>query len=85
MARRKVDSAEELLKDPDIAKIRKMGITDYAIITYVVRVQQGADAELALRGLLYGRSLTEEQIALVRRVVSRFIIKAASASAWEAG
>ena len=80
---KKVESAEEVLKDPDIAKIRKMGITDYAIVTFVVRVQQGTAKEVALRGLLHGRSLTGEQIALVRSVLDRFIIRSAPAS--EAG
>jgi hypothetical protein len=80
MSRKKVDSAEQVLKDPEIGKVRKMGITDYAVVTYVVRVQQGTAKEVALQGLLQGRSLTGEQIALVRSVLDRFIIGSSSAS-----
>jgi hypothetical protein len=67
-------SAEEILKDPtgDIAKLRKMGITDFAIITYVVRVQEGQSKMIALDALLQGRHLTEEQKQFVRAVLNRF-------------
>lgn len=75
MTRKRVDSAEEVLKDPDIAKVRKMGITDYAIVTYVGRVRQGVAKEAALDGLLQGRSLTDEQIALVQSILDRFVIR----------
>ncbi len=72
--KKKYVSAEDFLKDPtgDIAKLRKMGITDYAIITYVVRVQEGKSKEEALRGLLLGRSLTSAQIEFIRRVLESF-------------
>ena len=68
-------SAEEILKDPtgEIAKLRKMGITDFAIITYVVRVHEGQSRKRALDALLQGRdSLTEEQRQFVRGVLNRF-------------
>lgn len=68
-------SAEEILKDPtgEIAKLRKMGITDFAIITYVVRVHEGQSKKRALDALLQGRdSLTEEQRQFVRGVLNRF-------------
>ena len=72
--KKKYESAEDFLTDPtgDIAKLRKMGITDYAIVTYVVRVQEGKSAEEALRGLLFGRSLTRAEIEFVRRVLASF-------------
>jgi hypothetical protein len=77
MSPKKTDSAEEILKDPsgDIAKIRKMGITEFAIITYIVRVQGGQSKEAALNGLLLGRSLTEHQAQFVRGVLDRFNIR----------
>jgi hypothetical protein len=70
---KRTDSAEEILKDKtgDIAKLRKMGITDFAIITYIVRVQDGQPKDEALRGLLQGRSLSAEQELLVRIVLDR--------------
>jgi hypothetical protein len=67
-------SPEELLKDPkgDIAELRKLGITEYAIITYIVRVREGQPKEKALRALLQGRKLlTEEQKQFVRFAISR--------------
>jgi hypothetical protein len=76
MSPKRTDSAEEILKDKtgDIAKLRKMGITDFAIITYVVRVQDGQPKDEALRGLLQGRSLSAEQELFVRIVLDRIPI-----------
>src|SRR5690349_15611688 len=76
----KYDSTEEILKDPsgDVAKVRKMGITDFAIITYVMRVQEGQTREKALAGILHGRSLSGAQIAFVRQVLARFPIPRAT-------
>jgi len=70
------DSAEEFLKDKTgaIAKLRKMGITDFAIITYIVRVEDGQPKDKALRGLLQGRSLSAEQELFVRTVLDRIPI-----------
>lgn len=76
MSPKRTDSAEEILKDKtgDIAKLRKMGITDFAIITYVVRVQDGQSKGMALRSLLQGRSLNADQELFVRRVMDRIPI-----------
>lgn len=76
MSPQKRDSAKEMLKDQtgDLAKLRQMGITDFAVITYVVRVQDGQTKDLALRGLLLGRSLSAEQELLVRTVLDRIPI-----------
>ena len=70
-------SFPEFLKDPTggITRLRKLGITDHAIITYVVRVREGRSKEKALRGLLQGRSsLTEEQKELVRSILQNLQI-----------
>ena len=55
MSPKRTDSADEILKDStgDIDKLRKMGI---AIITYMVRVQEGQSQEPALRAGLAIRS-----------------------------
>jgi hypothetical protein len=76
MSPKKSDSAEEILKDKtgDIAQLRKMGITDFAIITYFVRVQHGQPKDEALRGLLQGRSQSAEQRNFVRIVLDRLPI-----------
>lgn len=63
---------ENFLKDPtgEITRLRKLGITDHAIITYVVRVREGRSKEKALRALLLGRSsLTEEQKQVVQNIL----------------
>lgn len=77
MSPKRSDSAEEILKDKtgDIAKLRKMGITDFAIITYIVRVQDGLSRQEALRGLLEGRSLSPQQVESVRTVLERIEIR----------
>ena len=64
---------DELLKDPsgDIAKLRKIGITDYAVMTYLVRTREGKSREEAMRALLQGRSLSGEQLEFVRGVLER--------------
>ena len=73
MSPKRTDSTEEILKDQtgDIAKLRELGITDFAIITYVVRVQDGQPKEEALRALLLGRSINAEQELFVRTVLDR--------------
>jgi hypothetical protein len=64
----------EFLQDPtgDVAKLRKLGITDFAIMTYLVRVQEGQAPNQAFDALIAGRSLTEDQKQSIRDVVSRF-------------
>ena len=76
MAPKKDDSTLELLKDRtgEIAALRKMGITDYAIMTYLVRVGEGLSRAEALRGLLEGRNLPTEQAMFIRTVLERFPI-----------
>ena len=55
----------------DIAKLHSMGISDYAIVTFLVRVREGQSRERALRGLLQGRrSLDAEQKQLIRKILS---------------
>ena len=68
MAAGKYSSTEEFLKDPrgDIVKLRAMGIPDFTIITFMVRVQEGQPKAAALNALLLGRDLTTEQVAFVR-------------------
>ncbi len=72
----KSDSVERILNDSsgDITKILKMGITEFAIVTYVVRVQDGQSKRRAMNALLEGRSLTRRQVRFVRDVLSRFRI-----------
>lgn len=73
--KKRLVSAEAILQDPngDLARLRKLGITDYAIITYVVRVLDGQPRSGALHALLRGRpSLSEEQQEFVRGVLKSF-------------
>jgi hypothetical protein len=82
MPEKKYDSAGDFLNDPtgEIAILRKMGITDYAVSTYVVRVQEGKSKEEALKGLLQGRSLTPDQVRFVRTVLERFPVGKSSSA-----
>jgi hypothetical protein len=74
MCPRASDSVERILKDTsgDVTKILEMGITEFAIITYVMRVQDGQSKKRALNALLEGRSLSRRQLSFVRTVLSRF-------------
>jgi len=76
MSPKRSDTAEGFLKDKTgaIAKFRKMGITDFAVITYIVRVEDGQPKDKALQGLLQGRSLSAEQELFVRTVLDRIPI-----------
>ena len=76
MSPKKNDSTENILRDRtgDIATMRAMGITDFAIITYLVRVKEGMSKANALRGLLSGRSLKAGQVEFVRTVLEGFPI-----------
>ncbi len=73
MAERHYGSTDEFLKDPtgDITKLRAMGITDFAIITYMVRVRDGLPKPAALAALLQGRHLSADQISFVRNALDR--------------
>lgn len=72
----KISSAEDLLRGAvaDIDKLRKIGITDFAIITYAMLLKSGQTHEYALEDLLRGRSLTGEQIEFVRNVLRQISI-----------
>jgi hypothetical protein len=60
----------------EVEKLREMGITEYAIVTYLVRVREGRSKERALNGLLEGRaSLTREQKRLVRTILDGLPIR----------
>jgi len=65
---------QQFLQDPtgDVAKLRKLGITDFAIMTYLVRLQEGQPPDQAFEALIAGRSLTAEQKQTARAVLSRF-------------
>ena len=76
MSPKKSDSVERILHDSsgDVAKLLKMGVTEFAIITYVMRVREGQSQPAALNALLEGRSLSSRQKRFVRSVLSRFQI-----------
>ena len=67
---------ERILNDSsgDVSKLLNLGITEFAIITYVMRVQGGQSNKRALNALLEGRTLTRRQARFVRGVLSRFQI-----------
>ena len=76
MASGKPSPDDEILKDStgDITRLRRLGITDFALMRFVVHVREGKPREQALRVLLNGRSLTRREKDLVRSVVDRLLI-----------
>jgi hypothetical protein len=70
------DSVDRILNDSsgDVARLLEIGITEFAIITYVMRVRDGQSQRRALDALLEGRSLSKEQALFVRKVLRRFHI-----------
>jgi hypothetical protein len=73
MSTEKYKSTDDFLKDPtgDITKLRAMGITNFAIISYMVHVREGQSKSAALAALLAGRHLTPEQVEFVRGALDR--------------
>lgn len=85
MTENRYGSADDILQDPsgEIGNLRKMGITNAAILAYVRRVREGKNKEEALLALLRGRSLSSQQVSFVREAVERLPIQAKPSS--EAG
>ena len=54
-----------------ISRMRLLGITKYAVVTYVLRIQGGWSKESAIRALLQGRRLASDEIRFVRSVLDR--------------
>ena len=77
MSPKRGDSIERILSDSsgDVTKLLKMGITEFAIITYVIRVREGQPHDAALDALLEARSLSKRQRRFVREVLLRFQIE----------
>jgi len=55
----------------DISRMKLLGITKYAVVTYVLRVQGGWPKEAAIKALLQGRRLVSEDVRFVRSVLDR--------------
>jgi hypothetical protein len=55
----------------DVSRMKLLGITKYAVATYVLRVQSGWSKESAIKALLFGRKLAVEEIEFVRSVLDR--------------
>jgi hypothetical protein len=78
------DTIEKQIKQyfgNDISRMRLLGITKYAVATYVLRVQAGWSKESAIKALLLGRRLAREEVQFVRSVLDRLPsagVKAAS-------
>ena len=55
----------------DISRMRLLGISKYAVATYVLRMQGGWSKESAIKALLLGRRLAAEEVRFVRSVLDR--------------
>ena len=67
----------------EISKMTLLGITKYAVATYVLRVQGGWPKESAIQALLQGRNVDTDQIRFVRSVLER--LPSAAAKTFSAG
>jgi hypothetical protein len=68
------DNAEKRIQryfGNDISRMRLLGITKYAVVTYVLRVQSGSSKESAIKALLLGRRLRNDEVRFVRSVLDR--------------
>jgi hypothetical protein len=68
------DAIEKQIKQHfgnDISRMKLLGITKYAVATYVLRVQAGWSTESAIRALLLGRRLATEEVRFIRSVLDR--------------
>jgi hypothetical protein len=68
------DNTEERIQryfGNDISRMKLLGITKYAVATYVLRVQGGWSKESAIKALLFGRRLATEEVRFVRSVLDR--------------
>jgi hypothetical protein len=68
------DSIERQIKQyfgNDISRMRLLGISKYAVATYVLRMQGGWSKESAIKALLLGRRLAAEEVRFVRSVLDR--------------
>ena len=63
----------------DVAKMRLLGITRYAITIYIRCVESGQPKESAINALLQGRTLNPEQVEFVRSVLDRLPMRAKAA------
>jgi hypothetical protein len=57
----------------EIGTLRRIGITDFALLTFVVRVREGYSREQAVHALLEGRTLTRKEKDLVRAALHRLV------------
>ena len=76
------NDAAGILNDPtgDIAKVRGTGVSETAIMAYIVDLHKGHTKERAFRALLQGRDLTPEQRQFTGEVLDRLAASAGEAS-----
>jgi hypothetical protein len=59
----------------ELLRLRALGLTDHAILVYLVKVHKGKPEETALDVLLRGRSLSGDQIGLIRALLLRLYMR----------
>ena len=57
----------------ELASLRDIGITDFALLNFVVRAQEGHSRNEAVRELLEGRTLTQQERDLVLAMLQRLV------------
>ena len=59
----------------EFVRLRALGLTEHAILVYLVNVHKGKAEEAALDVLLRGRSLNGDQVELIRALLQRLYIR----------
>ena len=59
----------------ELLNLRGLGITDHAIVVYLVSVHNGKAEQMALAVLLRGRSLNADPVDLVRALLKVLYIR----------
>jgi hypothetical protein len=66
-----IDKQIEQYFGGDVSRMGLLGITKYAVATYVLRVQSGWSKGSAIKALLLGRKLAAEEVRFVHSVLDR--------------
>jgi len=69
----------------ELIQLKDLGLTEHAILVYLVTVHKGKAEQKALDVLLRGRTLNSDQVELVRALLTRLYIRTTRGRAADAG
>jgi len=67
----------------ELLQLKTLGLTEHAIVVYLVNVHKGKREEAALDVLLRGRTLDSDQVELIRALLQRLYIRTTSSRSAE--